>query len=183
MRNATGATDGTRAPAVLDRYRAISADGLSSSIKPGNIDPPQCEALTIVAAQVMGNHVAVTNAGAQGRLELNVFKPVIIQNALQSCRLLADCVVKFAAYMVDKLEPNRDHIAANRAKSLMLVTALNPRIGYDRAVKIGKLALAENITLKQAAEKLVVVRPEDFDRWVVPAEMTMPGATLPGGGG
>lgn len=150
---------------------------------PGKTNPTQCEALTRVAAQVMGNHVTVTIAGAQGHLELNVFKPVIIQNVLQSCRLLADCVVSFAAHMVDKLEPNRDHIATNLAKSLMLVTALNPRIGYDKAVKIGKLALAENITLKQAAGKLGFVRPEDFDRWVVPAEMTMPGATLPGGGG
>jgi fumarate hydratase class II len=150
---------------------------------PGKPNPTQCEALTRVAAQVMGNHVTVTIAGAQGHPELTVFKPVIIQNVLQSCRFLADCVVSFAAHMVDKPEPNRDHIATNLAKSLMLVTALNPRIGYDKAVKIGKLALAENITLKQAAGKLGFVRPEDFDRWVVPAEMTMPGATLPGGGG
>ena len=97
--------------------------------------------------------------------------------------LLADSAVSFAHHMVDKLEPNRDRIAENLAKSLMLVTALNPRIGYDKAVKIGKLALAENITLKQAAEQLGYVRPEDFDRWVDPAAMTEPGATLPGGGG
>jgi fumarate hydratase class II len=161
----------------------VPADGLSSSIMPGKTNPTQCEALTMVAAQVMGNHVTVTIAGAQGHLELNVFKPVIIQNVLQSCRLLADSAVSFATYMVDRLEPNREQIAANLAKSLMLVTALNPRIGYDKAVTIGKLALAENITLKQAAEKLGYVRPEDFDRWVVPAAMTVPGATLPGGGG
>ena len=161
----------------------VPADGLSSSIMPGKTNPTQCEALTMVAAQVMGNHVAVTIAGAQGHLELNVFKPVIIQNVLQSCRLLADSAVSFATHMVDKLAPNRDQIATNLAKSLMLVTALNPRIGYDKAVKIGKLALAENITLKQAAEKLGFVRPEDFDRWVIPADMTVPGASLPGGGG
>jgi fumarate hydratase class II len=161
----------------------VPADGLSSSIMPGKTNPTQCEALTMVAAQVMGNHVTVTIAGAQSQLELNVFKPVIIQNVLQSCRILADSAISFATHMIDRLAPNDEQIAANLAKSLMLVTALNPRIGYDKAVKIGKLALAENITLKQAAEKLGFVRPEDFDRWVVPAAMTVPGATLPGGGG
>ena len=162
----------------------VPADGLSSSIMPGKTNPTQCEALTMVAAQVMGNHVTVTIAGAQGHLELNVFKPVIIQNVLQSCRLLADFRGQLrATTWCDELEPNRERIAENLARSLMLVTALNPRIGYDKAVRIGKLALAENITLKQAAEQLGYVRPEDFDRWVVPAAMTVPGATLPGGGG
>ena len=161
----------------------VPADGLSSSIMPGKTNPTQCEALTMVAAQVMGNHVTITIAAAQSFLELNVFKPVIIFNLLQSCRLLADAADSFAANMVDKLAPNREHIADNLAKSLMLVTALNPRIGYDKAVRIGKTALAENITLKDAAAKLGFVRPEDFDRWVVPAAMTAPGATLEGGGG
>jgi fumarate hydratase, class II len=161
----------------------VPADGLSSSIMPGKTNPTQCEALTMVAAQVMGNHVSVTMAGAQSFLELNVFKPVIIYNVLQSCGLLADAAESFADNMVDKLEPNREHIAENVAKSLMLVTALNPRIGYDRAVKIGKTALAENITLKEAAARLGYVSPEDFDRWVVPADMTRPGATLEGGSG
>ncbi len=161
----------------------VPADGLSSSIMPGKTNPTQCEALTMVAAQVMGNHVTITIAAAQSFLELNVFKPVIIFNVLQSCQLLTDAAASFAANMVDKLEPNREHIAENLAKSLMLVTALNPRIGYDKAVKIGKTALAENITLKDAAAKLGFVRPEDFDRWVVPAAMTAPGATLDGGGG
>ena len=160
----------------------VPADGLASSIMPGKTNPTQCEALTMVAAQVMGNHVTVTIAGAQGHLELNVFKPVIIQNVLQSCRLLADSTISFARNMVDLLAPDREHIAEGLARSLMLVTALNTRIGYDKAVKIGKLALAENITLKQAADQLGYVRPEDFDRWVVPAAMTVPGATLPGGG-
>ncbi len=161
----------------------VPADGLSSSIMPGKTNPTQCEALTMVAAQVMGNQVTITIAAAQSFLELNVFKPVIIFNLLQSCQLLADAAASFAANMVDKLEPNREHVAENLAKSLMLVTALNPRIGYDKAVKIGKTALAENITLKDAAAKLGFVRPEDFDRWVVPAAMTAPGATLDGGGG
>jgi fumarate hydratase class II len=161
----------------------VPADGLSSSIMPGKTNPTQCEALTMVAAQVMGNHVTVTVAAAQSFLELNVFKPVIIFNVLQSCRLLADAAESFAANMIDKLEPNLEHIAENLAKSLMLVTALNPRIGYDKAVRIGKTALAENITLKDAAARLGFVRPEDFDRWVVPAAMVTPGATLEGGGG
>jgi len=161
----------------------VPADGLSSSIMPGKTNPTQCEALTMVAAQVMGNHVTVTIAAAQSFLELNVFKPVIIHNVLQSCRLLADGAASFSANMVDRLEPHREHIAENLARSLMLVTALNPRIGYDKAVKIGKTALAENITLKDAAARLGYVTPEDFDRWVVPAAMTTPGATLEGGGG
>jgi len=160
----------------------VPADGLSSSIMPGKTNPTQAEALTMVCAQVMGNHVTVTIASAQSFLELNVFKPVIIHNVLQSCQLLADAATSFAGNMIAKLEPNRDRIAENLAKSLMLVTALNPRIGYDNAVRIGKLALTENITLKQAAEKLDLVAPEDFDRWVVPAAMVHPGATLDGGG-
>jgi len=161
----------------------VPADGLSSSIMPGKTNPTQCEALTMVAAQVMGNHVSVTIAGAQSFLELNVFKPVIIYNVLQSCSLLADAAESFAQNMVDRLAPNREHIAENVANSLMLVTALNPRIGYDKAVRIGKTALAENITLKDAAVRLGYISPEDFDRWVVPANMTRPGATLEGGGG
>jgi fumarate hydratase class II len=157
------------------------ADGLSSSIMPGKTNPTQSEALTMVCAQVMGNTTTVTFAGAQGHLELNVFKPVIIQAVLQSATLLGDCAESFAVNMVDKLEPNRERIAENLAKSLMLVTALNPRIGYDKAVQIGKLALAENLTLRDAAERLGHVTPEDFDRWVRPGEMTRPGATLTGG--
>ena len=161
----------------------VPADGLSSSIMPGKTNPTQCEALTMVAAQVMGNNVTVTVAGAQSYLELNVFKPVIIYNVLQSIQLLGDAVRSFAANMVDKLEPNHERIADNLARSLMLVTALNPRIGYDKAVKIGKLALSDNITLKEAAQRLGFVSPEDFDRWVVPADMVTAGATLDGGGG
>jgi fumarate hydratase class II len=160
----------------------IPADGLSSSIMPGKTNPTQAEALTMVCAQVMGNHVTVTVAGAQGHLQLNVFKPVIIHAVLQSATLLADTAESFADNMVLKLEPNRGRIAENLARSLMLVTALNPRIGYDKAVAIGKKALAEELTLKQAAAELGFVAPEDFDRWVRPEEMVEPGATLDGGG-
>ncbi len=160
----------------------IPADGLSSSIMPGKTNPTQSEALTMVAAQVMGNHVAITIGAAQGHLELNVFKPVIIHNVLQSAGLLADAAESFAANMMDKLEPNHARIADNLAKSLMLVTALNPRIGYDKAVAIAKLALTEDITLKAAAARLGHVSEADFDHWVVPADMVRPGTTLDGGG-
>lgn len=156
----------------------IPADGLSSSIMPGKTNPTQSEALTMVCAQVMGNTTTVTVAGAQGHLELNVFKPVIIQAVLQSIALLADACESFAHNMVAKLTPNRERIAENLAKSLMLVTALNPRIGYDKAVQIGKKALAENLTLREAAAQLGFVTPEDFDRWVRPEDMVAPGATL-----
>jgi fumarate hydratase class II len=159
----------------------IPSDGLSSSIMPGKTNPTQSEALTMVATQVMGNHVTVTIGGAQGHLELNVFKPVIIQAVLQSARLIGDAARSFAENMVDKLEPNLPRIADNLAKSLMLVTALNPRIGYDKAVAIAKKALAEDITLKEAAARLGHVRPEDFDLWVRPEEMVHPGTTLDGG--
>ncbi len=160
----------------------VPADGLSSSIMPGKTNPTQSEALTMVCAQVMGNNTTVTVAAAQGHLELNVFKPVIIAAVLQSITLLADAAEGFAHNMVEKLEPNRERIAENLAKSLMLVTALNPRIGYDKAVAIGKLALKDNLTLRDAAAKLGFVRPEDFDRWVRPEEMVRPGASLAGGG-
>ena len=153
----------------------VPEDGLSSSIMPGKTNPTQCEALTMVCAQVMGNHVTVTIAGAQSFLELNVFKPVIIHNVLQSCRLLGDAAVSFAHNMVAKLEPDRARIALHLANSLMLVTALNPHIGYDRAVAIGKLALHRNITLKQAGVELGFVTEAEFDRWVRPEAMIAPG--------
>ena len=159
----------------------IPADGLSSSIMPGKTNPTQSEALTMVCAQVMGNHVAVTIGAAQSFLELNVFKPLIIHNVLHSAGLLTDAAASFAANMVDKLEPDRARIADNLARSLMLVTALNPHIGYDKAVRISKTALAENITLRDAAARLGLVSPENFDRWVRPEQMVRPGATLAGG--
>ncbi|NOG72709.1 lyase family protein [Roseicella sp. DB1501] len=156
----------------------VPADGLSSSIMPGKTNPTQAEALTMVCAQVMGNTTTVTFAGAQSFLELNVFKPVIIQAVLQSATLLADAAESFAEHMVLKLEPNRERIAENLGRSLMLVTALNPHIGYDKAVRIGKKALAENLSLRDAAAQLGFVKPEDFDRWVRPETMIAPGASL-----
>ncbi|MBR0655703.1 class II fumarate hydratase [Plastoroseomonas arctica] len=158
----------------------IPADGLSSSIMPGKTNPTQSEALSMVCAQVMGNHVTVTIAGAQGHLQLNVFKPVIIQAVLQSARLIADAAESFAEHMVAKLEPNRRRIAENVAKSLMLVTALNPHIGYDKAVAIGKLALAEDITLREAAVRLGTLSGEAFDQWVRPEAMLAPGGDQAG---
>lgn len=158
----------------------LPSDGLSSSIMPGKTNATQSEALTMVCAQVMGNHVAVTVGAAQSVLELNVFKPLIIHNVLQSTSLLADAVRSFATNMVDKLEPARGRIAANLANSLMMVTALNPHIGYDKAVQVGKLALEQDLTLREAARRLGFVDPADFDRWVVPDDMTRPYAGGPG---
>jgi len=159
----------------------IPADGLSSSIMPGKTNPTQSEALSMVCAQVMGNTTTVTVACAQGHLQLNVFKPVIVFAVLQSVTLLADAAASFATHMVDKLEPNHARIAENLARSLMLVTALNPRIGYDRAVAIGKRALAEDLTLREAAIRSGDLTGEEFDAWVRPEAMIAPGATLEGG--
>ncbi|MGC8470592.1 MAG: class II fumarate hydratase, partial [Acetobacteraceae bacterium] len=152
----------------------VPADGLSSSIMPGKTNPTQCEALSMVAAQVMGNHATITIAGAQSFLELNVFKPVILYNALQSITLLADAAESFAVNMVAKLEPARPRIAANLGRSLMLVTALTPAIGYDRAVAIAKLAATEDLPLREAALRTGYVTAETFDRLVVPAAMLGP---------
>ncbi len=152
----------------------IPADGLSSSIMPGKTNPTQCEALTMVCAQVMGNHVAVTIGAAQSFLELNVFKPLIIHNVLHSARLLGDAAAGFAANMVDQLTPNHARIADTLARSLMLVTALNPHIGYDKAASIARTALAQDITLREAAARLGLVAPADFDRWVRPEDMLQP---------
>jgi fumarate hydratase class II len=153
----------------------IPADGLSSSIMPGKTNPTQAEALTMVCARVMGNQTTVTIAGSQGHLELNVYKPVILHTVLESCVLLGQAARSFAVNLVDLLEPNLPRIADNLAKSLMLVTALNPHIGYDRAVQVAKLALAEDLTLRDAAARLGFVTPEDFDRWVRPEAMLRPG--------
>jgi fumarate hydratase class II len=159
----------------------VPPDGLSSSIMPGKTNPTQAEALTQVCARVMGNAATVTIAASHGHLQLNVFKPVIIDAVLQSITLLADAAASFATHMIDRLEPNREVIARHVANSLMLVTALNPRIGYDRAVAIGKRALADGLTLREAAIASGFVTAEEFDAWVKPEEMTRPGASLAGG--
>ena len=142
-----------------------------SSIMPGKVNPTQAEAMTMVAAQVMGNHVAVTVAGSQGHFELNVFKPVMIYNLLQSGRLIADSCRSFADNCVVGIEADRERIAEHVGRSLMLVTALNPRLGYDKAAQVAKKALKENTTLREATVALGFLSGEEFDRLVRPADM------------
>ncbi|ALG71353.1 fumarate hydratase [Azospirillum thiophilum] len=146
-----------------------------SSIMPGKVNPTQSEAMTMVCAQVMGNHTTVTVAGATGHFELNVFKPVIAFNVLQSIRLLTDAVVSFTDNCVVGIEANRERIARLVADSLMLVTALNPHIGYDNAAKIAKKAHKEGTSLKEAGRALGLLTDEQFDQWVRPERMVGPG--------
>jgi fumarate hydratase, class II len=145
-----------------------------SSIMPGKVNPTQVEALVMVAAQVMGNHVTITIAGSQGQLELNVMKPVIIFNLLQSIRLMADAARSFTDHCVAGIVPDRRRIEMFLANSLMLVTAPSPHIGYDKAAAVAKKAHAEGITLKEAALALGYVTAEDFHRWVRPSAMIGP---------
>ena len=145
-----------------------------SSIMPGKVNPTQPEALTMVCAQVMGNDVAVGVAGATGHFELNVFKPVIAYNNLQSLRLLGDAARSFTDNCVAGIRPNEQRIGELMRASLMLVTALNPHIGYDNAAKVAKKAHAEGLTLREAAEQLGLVEGGQFDAWVRPEEMTHP---------
>ncbi|WP_417900384.1 class II fumarate hydratase [Bacillus haimaensis] len=142
-----------------------------SSIMPGKVNPTQSEALTMVAAQVMGNDVTIGISASQGNFELNVFKPVIIYNFLQSVRLLADSMISFHDKCVVGIEPNYGKIKENLENSLMLVTALNPHIGYENAAKIAKLAYHEGITLKEAAVKTGLLTEREFDQKVDPANM------------
>ncbi|WP_225408598.1 class II fumarate hydratase [Stigmatella hybrida] len=143
-----------------------------SSIMPGKVNPTQSEALTMLSAQVMGNDVAIGLGGASGNFELNVFKPLIIQNFLQSCRLLADGMRSFRLHCAVGIEPNLPRLKENLERSLMLVTALNPHIGYDNAAKIAKTAHKQGKTLKEVAVELGLVTPEQFDQWVRPEKMT-----------
>lgn len=142
-----------------------------SSIMPGKVNPTQPEALTMVCAQVMGNDVAVTIGGANGHFELNVFKPLIAANVLQSSRLIGDACVSFNDNCAKGIKPNFDFIKKHLDNSLMLVTALNPHIGYENAAKIAKKAQKENITLREAALELGLVSAEQFDQWVDPGKM------------
>jgi len=142
-----------------------------SSIMPGKVNPTQCEAVTMLCAQVMGNDVAVTVGGASGNFELNVFKPVIAYNFLMSARLIADGCDSFREHCVEGIEPNHDRLRENLERSLMLVTALNPHIGYDNAARIAKTAHRSGKTLKEAAVELGLVTPEQFDEWVRPEKM------------
>ena len=145
-----------------------------SSIMPGKVNPTQCEAMTMVCGQVIGNDVAVTFGGASGNFELNVFKPLVIHNVLQSIRLLADACVSFDEHCARGIEPNRAEIDRKLHGSLMLVTALSPHIGYDNAAKIAKKAHHDGITLRDAAIALKLVSGEQFDAWVRPEDMIHP---------
>ncbi|ROU17065.1 class II fumarate hydratase [Kluyvera ascorbata] len=142
-----------------------------SSIMPGKVNPTQCEAMTMLCCQVMGNDVAVNMGGASGNFELNVYRPMIIHNVLQSVRLLADGMESFNEHCAVGIEPNRDRIDQLLNESLMLVTALNTHIGYDKAAEIAKKAHKEGLTLKNAALALGYLSAEEFDRWVRPEEM------------
>jgi fumarate hydratase class II len=145
-----------------------------SSIMPGKVNPTQCEAVTMVAVQVMGNDAAIGMAASQGNFELNVFKPVIIHNFLHSVRLLSDASLSFKEHCVVGIEANRETIDGYVRNSLMLVTALNPHIGYDKAAQIAKKAHHEKTSLKEAAMSLGYLTGEQFDEWVNPKEMTHP---------
>ncbi|HTS24088.1 MAG TPA: class II fumarate hydratase [Casimicrobiaceae bacterium] len=146
-----------------------------SSIMPGKVNPTQCEALTMLGAQVLGNDVAIGIGDASGSFELNVFRPLIIHNLLQSVRLLADGMKSFDAHCARGIEPNRPRIDELLQRSLMLVTALNPHIGYDKAAAIAKKAHREGTTLKEAALALGYVTEKQFDEWVRPEKMIGPG--------
>ncbi|WP_338765594.1 class II fumarate hydratase [Bernardetia sp. ABR2-2B] len=143
-----------------------------SSIMPGKVNPTQPEAMTMVCAQVMGNDMAVSVGGSNGHFELNVFKPLIAANVLQSARLIGDACVSFTDNCAAGIKPNNEVIQKHLENSLMLVTALNTHIGYEKSAKIAKKAHQENKTLRQAAVELEYLTSEDFDKWVVPAEMT-----------
>ena len=152
----------------------LPANEPGSSIMPGKINPTQSEALTMVAVQVMGNHTTIAVAGASGHLQLNVYKPVLIYNLLQSVRLLGDASRSFADNCIDGIQPDRQRIAELVDRSLMLVTALNPRIGYDNAARIAKQAFEEGTTLRAAAVSLGLLTAEQFDEWVRPEHMLSP---------
>ena len=145
-----------------------------SSIMPGKINPTQCEALTMVAVQVFGNDHAVAFAGSQGNFQLNVFKPVILSNVLDSIQLLTDGIAAFDEHCARGIEPDEKRIRRNLDDSLMLVTALNPRIGYEKSARIALKAYREDLSLRDAALHLGFVKPEQFDEWVRPEEMTHP---------
>ena len=151
---------------------ALPANEPGSSIMPGKVNPTQAEALTMVCAQVMGNDVAITVGGAQGHFELNVFKPMMARNILESAQLLGDACASFAERCVEGIQPNRARIDQLVGDSLMLVTALNPHIGYYKAAAIAQKAHEEGTTLKAAAMSLGHLTEAEYDRWVVPANMT-----------
>jgi len=152
----------------------LPANEPGSSIMPGKVNPTQCEALTMVAAQVIGNDMAVAVGGSSGHFELNVFKPMILHNVLNSIRLISDACQSFQKNCVQGIKPNQERIQQNLENSLMLVTALNPHIGYDNAAKIAKHAFEKNSTLKAAALELGLLTEEQFKEWVRPENMIGP---------
>ncbi len=152
----------------------LPANEPGSSIMPGKVNPTQAEAMTMVCAQVMGNHVTVSVAGSNGHFELNVFKPVLIYSLLQSAKLIADASDSFNENCIAGITPNTARIQALMEQSLMLVTALNPHIGYDNAAKVAKKAYAEDKTLKEAAVELGLLTHEQFEEWVRPENMLGP---------
>src|SRR6476619_2874790 len=152
----------------------IPANEPGSSIMPGKINPTQCEALTMVAVQVFGNDHAVAFAGSQGNFQLNVYKPVILHNVLESIQLLAEAARSFNDRCARGIEPNEKRIKEHLDNSLMLVTALNPHIGYEKAAQIALKAHREDTSLKDAALKLGFLTAEQFDEWVRPQDMTHP---------
>lgn len=152
----------------------LPANEPGSSIMPGKVNPTQCEAMTMVCAQVIGNHVAVSFANANGHLELNAYKPVIAHNVLHSTRILGDACKSFAVNCINDLVADRGRIESLMSQSLMLVTALNPHIGYDNAAKVAKKAHAENKTLRETVIELNLMSGDDFDRLVVPSDMVKP---------
>jgi len=145
-----------------------------SSIMPGKVNPTQCEALAMVAVQVMANDTAVAFGGAGGYLEMNVYKPLIIFNVTKSIRIMTDSCTNFRRFLVEGTQPDLKQIDLYVQRSLMLVTALSPVIGYDKAAKVAQYALAEDLTLKEAAVKLGVVSADEFDRLVDPRKMVKP---------
>ena len=149
----------------------IPSNEPGSSIMPGKVNPTQCEAMTMVCAQVMGNDVAITVGGAQGHYELNVFKPVMAANFLQSARLIGDACVSFTENCAVGIEPNYENLKKNLDNSLMLVTALNTKIGYEKAAKIAKTAHQNGTTLKEESINLGYLTAEEFDAWVRPEDM------------
>ena len=145
-----------------------------SSIMPGKVNPTQCEAMTMVCAQVIGNHTTVSFAGSQGHMELNVFKPVLAYNLIQSIRLLTDACISFADNCIQGIKPNRENITTLMERSLMLVTALAPKIGYDNATIVAKTAHKKGTTLKEEAVALGFVTETEFDKIVRPEQMIKP---------
>ncbi len=152
----------------------LPANEPGSSIMPGKVNPTQCEAMTMVCTQVMGNDVTISMAGASGNFELNVYRPVLAYNILESIKLISDACISFSENAVVGIEPNRQRIDKNLYNSLMLVTILNPHIGYDKAAEVAKKAFKENLTLKESIISLGYMDGDEFDRLVKPENMIHP---------